>query len=167
MAAINKRTHILTALALILGAAAFAQAASAQSMAEVTARINRIASGEYAASVEAERARTPAVSRTQSQVRNAAKQAVLAELRDPTSAQFRNVRRITLENGTSVFCGEVNGRNGFGGYAGFVRFEAGVRRDADGDGFAQLDSQEPLTRAYFQSAWNQMCGRQQGVVVQF
>lgn len=38
-------------------------------------------------------------------------------LRDPESARFRN---ITRHGG--VICGEVNSKNGFGGYAGFANF---------------------------------------------
>ena len=42
-------------------------------------------------------------------------------LKDASSAQFRNVVKI----GTDV-CGEVNAKNGFGGYTGFRKFAAGV-----------------------------------------
>jgi hypothetical protein len=52
---------------------------------------------------------------------------VSANLRDPSSAQFRNIYAIT---GPSVVqgsdrtyvCGQVNARNAFGGYAGFQYF---------------------------------------------
>ena len=49
---------------------------------------------------------------------SAAEQLVRSELRDPGSAQFRNVR--SASGGTT--CGEVNGKNAFGAYAGFRRF---------------------------------------------
>ncbi|WP_299177831.1 hypothetical protein [uncultured Brevundimonas sp.] len=44
-------------------------------------------------------------------------------LRDPASATYRNVRLMSMP-GTSgaLFCGEVNARNGFGGYTGYRRF---------------------------------------------
>jgi hypothetical protein len=42
---------------------------------------------------------------------------VAAELRDPSSAQFRNIRE-----GTEVACGEVNAKNAFGAYTGFRKF---------------------------------------------
>lgn len=45
--------------------------------------------------------------------------AVKLELRDPVSAIFKNVR----ERGLYV-CGEVNSKNGFGGYAGWMPFKA-------------------------------------------
>jgi len=43
-----------------------------------------------------------------------AKMAVLSNLKDPTSAQFSNVRVSSL----GVVCGNVNSKNGFGGYSG-------------------------------------------------
>lgn len=49
------------------------------------------------------------------------KRAVLAALKDPDSAVFRGVRR-----GQLAICGEVNSRNGFGGYTGYTRFISSV-----------------------------------------
>lgn len=43
--------------------------------------------------------------------------AVAAELRDPSSAQFRGI----YGSGDTV-CGEVNGKNGLGAYSGFRKF---------------------------------------------
>lgn len=48
-----------------------------------------------------------------------AKRAVADQFRDPSSAEFRKVFR----RGYDV-CGEVNAKNGFGAYVGFVRFVA-------------------------------------------
>ncbi len=48
---------------------------------------------------------------------------VKATLKDPSSAQFRNVRTYH-GSGAPVVCGEVNSKNGFGGYGGFQRFVA-------------------------------------------
>jgi hypothetical protein len=42
--------------------------------------------------------------------------AVSEQLRDPQSAQFRHDRLVADEK---LVCGEVNGKNGYGGYAGF------------------------------------------------
>lgn len=52
---------------------------------------------------------------------------VSANLLDPGSAQFRNVKVAKMtdaEDGRviSVVCGEINGKNGFGAYAGFHPF---------------------------------------------
>lgn len=45
---------------------------------------------------------------------------------DPSSAQFRNIRAadVVLTNGRTVrrVCGEINGKNQFGGYVGFTPF---------------------------------------------
>lgn len=51
-----------------------------------------------------------------------AQAAVRMQLKDPESARFQNVRRKILvgNDGVSrdVVCGQVNAKNGFGGYAG-------------------------------------------------
>lgn len=46
---------------------------------------------------------------------------VAATLKDPSSAQFRN---INLVERTTTLCGEVNAKNSFGGYVGFRPFVA-------------------------------------------
>lgn len=56
-----------------------------------------------------------------------AKSEVAANLKDPASAQFRNVKvakKTDAEDGrvVAVVCGEINGKNGFGAYAGFHPF---------------------------------------------
>lgn len=128
-------------------------------------RLRRLSSGEYAAQVEAERSGTPVVRWSAGQIRAAGRQAVLDQLRDPASARFRNVRRLAPINGTTTFCGEVSALNGYGGYSDFVRFESGVTDR--GRASAQLDSQDVTVGSYFQTTWNQFCGRNDGVPVQF
>lgn len=64
----------------------------------------------------------------------AGRQLVRAALRDPRSADFRNDR----ERG-AVLCGEVNAKNGFGGYTGYRRFVASrstVLFEGDGSDFS-------------------------------
>lgn len=60
------------------------------------------------------------------------KAAVAYGLLDPDSAKFRNIRavEITKANGVKIIrvCGEVNGTNSMGGYAGFEWF-GGVMKD--------------------------------------
>lgn len=46
-----------------------------------------------------------------------ARTAVADQLKDPSSAQFKDVRRVD-----DAVCGEVNGKNSFGAYSGFQRF---------------------------------------------
>lgn len=43
---------------------------------------------------------------------------VREKLRDPASAEFSNVRVVS----GGIVCGEVNSKNGYGGYAGKQRF---------------------------------------------
>lgn len=66
--------------------------------------------------------------------------ALLNHLKDPNSAEIRN------HNGN---CGEVNSKNGFGGYTGFRRFIASSAIVAvEGE---NMDSDE------FQKAWERVC----------
>ena len=50
-----------------------------------------------------------------------------SQLRDPDSAQFRNVYEIqgpSISGSDTItyVCGQINGRNAYGGYAGFTDF---------------------------------------------
>jgi len=54
-----------------------------------------------------------------------AKDAVKATLKDPESAQFRNLYTKSWTGKASpddAVCGEVNAKNSYGGYTGFTRF---------------------------------------------
>lgn len=78
-----------------------------------------------------------------------ARQAVAAQLKDPASAKFRNV----VTNGSTV-CGEVNGKNSWGAYAGFTRFVAtphSVTMEPD-----RADDPEGA-REYFDIVWSARC----------
>jgi hypothetical protein len=52
--------------------------------------------------------------------------AIRAHLRDGASARYQNVYVGRKQNGTlgPALCGQVNAKNGFGGYAGYERFIA-------------------------------------------
>lgn len=91
----------------------------------------------------------------------AAKKLVAASLRDPGSAQFRDVK----SSGQAV-CGEVNGKNAYGGYVGFKHFivEAGeatiepetpTERLSPGISPAALAQWGPYTA--FSSNWTVKC----------
>jgi len=54
---------------------------------------------------------------------SAGKEAVKANLKDPNSAEFKNIRLVKYLNG-HVVCGSVNAKNSFGGYTGFTPFIA-------------------------------------------
>ncbi|WFC43183.1 hypothetical protein [Pseudoxanthomonas sp. SE1] len=47
---------------------------------------------------------------------------IRASLKDPKSAEFRNLSVNPGLSGVRVVCGEVNSRNSFGGYTGFRPF---------------------------------------------
>jgi hypothetical protein len=47
------------------------------------------------------------------------------KLRDPESAQFRNMFFCFGKRNNPMTCGEVNSKNGFGGYSGFQPFVSG------------------------------------------
>lgn len=71
-----------------------------------------------------------------------AREFVLANLKDPDSAQFRNQRG---------FCGEVNSKNALGGYAGFQRFIAA------GKEMVVFERDPALERGSFAQAWAEFC----------
>ena len=51
------------------------------------------------------------------------KQMVLSKLKDPESARFRNQKIIEFRGG-KLLCGEVNAKNSYGGYVGFLPYMA-------------------------------------------
>lgn len=57
----------------------------------------------------------------------AALAATRAELKDPESARFRNLRAFMQGNGLMAVCGEVNAKNSYGGYIGFQPFTATIK----------------------------------------
>ncbi len=68
-----------------------------------------------------------------------AKETVANELRDPESAQFRNISKTKKnEFGVVTVCGEVNGKNAYGGYVGYQRFV----------------NNPPSDRVYMENAWD-------------
>lgn len=77
----------------------------------------------------------------------AAEDALKAKLRDPSSAEFTNVR-ISRSAGVPAACGEVNSRNGFGGMTGPQRFISG--------GAAVVESE--MEPSEFARSWAQLCG---------
>lgn len=53
-----------------------------------------------------------------------------AGLKDPNAAQFKWMPVVLTErDGITDYCGLVNGRNSYGGYSGFVRFYAQLKKD--------------------------------------
>lgn len=76
------------------------------------------------------------------------KDGVRRRLKDAGSAEFRNVFFNEYEDGPIV-CGEVNSKNGFGGYTGFQHFVGSgtklVFLEEEVDGFSEV--------------WNEMCAK--------
>ena len=79
---------------------------------------------------------------TEIKMQRMAKEFVLANLKDPESAQFRNQKGL---------CGEVNAKNSFGGRSGFVKFIA-AKKD-----LVFMEDDPDLERGAFQKAWDQFC----------
>lgn len=79
-----------------------------------------------------------------SAIRVQARMAIQEQLKDPDSAEFRNIMASE-----TVVCGEVNAKNAFGGYVGFTRFfhTAG--------GITMLD--EAQDKASFDMLWRTFC----------
>lgn len=74
----------------------------------------------------------------------AAQARVAEELRDPASAQFRNVR---TKDGW--VCGEVNGSNAYGAHAGFQRFVVGP----DSVILEETTKEDATARQHFEVLW--------------
>lgn len=55
----------------------------------------------------------------------------VARLKDPESAQFRNVRTVH-----GIVCGELNAKNSFGGYVGFEPFYGRVAENGKAEAFS-------------------------------
>lgn len=154
---------IALGLALVAAERAAAQVSSCStnggypegSPAAVLAGIRNLSNGGYAACVERERANEPRVNWSPAEIRDAGRVAVLARLREPASAVFRLVRQTRQNNGTTTFCGEVSGRNGYGGMTDFVRFRSAV--DAYGDTSAEFDTGELPARTHFEIGWQRYC----------
>jgi hypothetical protein len=75
--------------------------------------------------------------------------AIKAKLRDPDSAQWRNVKFYS-GGGVPIVCGEVNANNGFGGKGGYERFVAA------GDKLDVLESEMQST-ADMDGVWDRFC----------
>lgn len=78
---------------------------------------------------------------TEDQAIEKGKEGVVALLKDPDSAKFRNVALKPFGDG-KVVCGEVNAKNSYGGYVGFRGFAAGAygaTLEETGGRYAEVD----------------------------
>lgn len=76
------------------------------------------------------------------------KEAVRLKLKDPNSAQFKNVYFHRGSDGIPVSCGEVNSKNSFGGYTGFQKFVSAGKSELT---FLQSEVSD------FGGTWKQFC----------
>lgn len=76
------------------------------------------------------------------------KEAVRSKLKDPNTAQFKNVYFHRGAKGIPVSCGEVNSKNSFGGYTGFQKFISAGNPELT---FIQSEVTD------FTTSWKQFC----------
>lgn len=79
---------------------------------------------------------------------HAARSAVPAAMREPATAVLRNIIVVKSPAGVMQVCGEVNGKNGFGGMAGFSHFIVTE---------SQTMIEDPRENGKFVDAWNKTC----------
>ena len=71
---------------------------------------------------------------------------VLGKLRDTSGVKWRNLY-VSRSSGARVLCGEINSKNGFGGYSGFQQFVSG--------GITFFESE--VDSAEWQKVWIELC----------
>lgn len=81
------------------------------------------------------------------------KQVVKSKLKDPNSAEFRNVFFHRGSDDIPVTCGEVNSKNSFGGFGGFQKFISA--------GSAEMTFLEEEVSDFW-NLWNTLCADQAG-----
>lgn len=106
-----------------------------------------------------------------------AKAVVSGSLSDPGSAQFRNVHQGKKAGAEPLVCGEVNAKNRYGGYPGFLPFIVSGKsvqfqptdaptlpaRCTDGKSISTMSRTEAVAcrnasaAAMFSEAWNSAC----------
>lgn len=76
------------------------------------------------------------------------KAAVKEKLKDPSSATFRKVYFFRGKDNLPVTCGQVNAKNGFGGFTGFKHF---VSAGSPENTFLESEVKD------FHNLWNRLC----------
>lgn len=79
---------------------------------------------------------------------NLAKHEVTQQLKDPASAEFRELYAVKTPAGGLLVCGEVNSKNSFGAKAGFTRFIWNTK---------VILHEATQARDQFAAAWNGSC----------
>lgn len=73
-----------------------------------------------------------------------AQQSVKNLMKDPSSVKFRNMKGA---------CGEVNAKNGFGGYTGFKRFIGTPN-------MTLIEGESGFSQETFNGVWDKFCSKQ-------
>lgn len=76
------------------------------------------------------------------------KDAVKMRLKDPDSAAFKKVYFSRGKRGIPMVCGQVNAKNGFGGFSGFEYFISGTTENLT---FLESEVKD------FSKAWKELC----------
>ncbi len=76
------------------------------------------------------------------------KEAVKLKLKDPSSAQFKDVYFHRGANNVPMTCGEVNSKNSYGGYNGYQKFISAGNPD--------LTFLEEQVKDFY-TVWNRFC----------
>lgn len=112
------------------------------------------ASANVQPNATAQRAQPNANARYDAQIKKA-KVAISKGLKDPSSAQFRNVFLSRTDEAVwqkeLIACGEINGKNSFGGYVGFRRFVI--------DESEMLQQIEEPNGSLMDHYWSKFCNR--------
>lgn len=74
------------------------------------------------------------------------KKAASSYMKDPESAQFRNIFMYK-----DRLCGEINAKNSFGAYTGFTRFIAMQ------SGLTYFENDKTYASSSFEKSWNLFC----------
>ena len=141
-----KNHLVATALLLLAGCAATASTSSSQ---DSLAQSSRAEIMQYAVA-NATYLRT----NSERNLIEASVDAIRNRMKDPASAQFRNVRLRPYGSG-QVVCGEVNAKNSYGGYVGFVPFVA----SAFVGRLEETDRRYPSINAMANTGLVEACGR--------
>lgn len=141
----NMKTQNILLVALVISIVGCVQH---QTLANVSIRNETEVVDMYAATTTAQLKNKKATA-----VIAATKDAAKANLKDPSSAQFRNVRLVPW-GGEKVVCGEINAKNSYGGYVGFKRFVGSpTGASIEPVSLRKTSSDEDLIRSL-----NQACG---------
>jgi hypothetical protein len=136
----NRSGCLFLVLAMVVGGVSLAMCSGKQGISEVSTSTSEVGATDSSEPADA----GEQIAEYQVQAKNT----MTASLKDPGSAQYQDVEahEVASKPGVYVFCGEVNSKNGFGGYTGYQRFVAAVTIAATEDAVSGFDK-----------LWRQFC----------